>query len=113
MATKKKETPATVYHDVFKGPNVVIETDRIKVARAAIRAYDHPIRQALLKMMNAAEVPVTEMYKKLKIEQSVCSQHLKILRDASLVETRREGKLIYYRLSESGLKDLKKVAAIY
>ena len=40
-----------------------------------------------------------EIYNTLKLEQSITSQHLRILRLAGLVETEREGKFIYYRVN--------------
>ena len=39
---------------------------------------------------------VTEIYVKLRLEQSVASQHLAILRRAGVVVTERDGKFIYY-----------------
>ena len=35
----------------------------------------------------------------MRLEQSITSQHLRILRNADLVNTRREGKFIYYSLN--------------
>ena len=41
---------------------------------------------------------------KLRIEQSVASQHLAILRRADIVNTTRDGKFIYYTLNEEKLR---------
>ena len=41
-------------------------------------------------------ITVTEIYVKLRLEQSVASQHLAILRKAGFVKTKRDGKFIYY-----------------
>jgi DNA-binding transcriptional ArsR family regulator len=40
-------------------------------------------------------IKVTDIYKKLKIEQSVASQQLAILREGRFVNTERDGKIIY------------------
>ncbi len=42
---------------------------------------------------------VTEIYVKLRLEQSVASQHLAILRRAGIVVTQRDGKFIYYAVN--------------
>ncbi|HEU4609081.1 MAG TPA: ArsR family transcriptional regulator, partial [Chitinophagaceae bacterium] len=44
---------------------------------------------------------VTEIYIRLRLEQSVASQHLAILRRAGIVRTDRDGKFIYYSVNTS------------
>ncbi len=44
-------------------------------------------------------VCVNQIYGGLAIEQSVTSQHLRILRQSKLVNTKREGKFVYYSLN--------------
>ena len=46
---------------------------------------------------------VTDIYIKLRLEQSVASQHLAILRRAGVVATDRQGKFIYYSLDKERL----------
>ena len=54
------------------------------------------------------KVTVTEIYVKLRLEQSVASQHLAILRRASIVTTIREGKFIYYAVDYNRLEQINK-----
>ena len=42
-------------------------------------------------------VHVNKIYNTLGLEQSITSQHLRILRNADLVKTKREGKFIFIR----------------
>jgi DNA-binding transcriptional ArsR family regulator len=49
---------------------------------------------------------VTEIYVKLRLEQSVASQHLAILRKAGYVNTTRDGKFIYYSVSLERLAEV-------
>jgi len=58
--------------------------------------------------MNIKKVTVTEIYVKLRLEQSVASQHLAILRRASIVTTIREGKFIYYAVDYNRLEQINK-----
>lgn len=86
---------------------VKIDLLRTKKAALVLRAINHKLRQQILKYIDDKEVTaVTEIYVKLKIEQSVASQHLAILRRAGLVTTRRDGKFIYYTVNYTGLQEM-------
>jgi len=109
MSTKKT-VPSVNTHTDEKGNKVKLNVNKVNGLRKLCRAYDHPLRQKLLAHMNGGEATVTELYKRLRIEQSVCSQHLRILRDAYLVKTRRDGKEIYYSVSANGMATLNSAA---
>ena len=49
---------------------------------------------------------VTELYVKLRLEQSVASQHLAILRKAGFVTTDRDGKFIYYSVNANRIQEV-------
>jgi DNA-binding transcriptional ArsR family regulator len=49
---------------------------------------------------------VTDIYIRLRLEQSVASQHLAILRRAGVVTTKRQGKFIYYSLNKNRLTQI-------
>jgi ArsR family transcriptional regulator len=53
-------------------------------------------------------INVNKIYNTLKLEQSITSQHLKILRLAGIVETHREGKFIHYSINYSKVKGVLK-----
>ncbi|HRG90293.1 MAG TPA: metalloregulator ArsR/SmtB family transcription factor [Chitinophagales bacterium] len=98
MTPKKSITPKKPA--VAKTP-VVKETIR-KIERAAfiIRAVQNADRQRILRhILTNKESVVSQLCSKLKVEQSIMSQHLAILRTANLVSTRREGKYIYYTVT--------------
>jgi DNA-binding transcriptional ArsR family regulator len=44
-------------------------------------------------------IKVTDIYKKLNIEQVAASQQLAILRESRFVSTKRDGHIIYYSLN--------------
>ncbi len=74
---------------------------RIKKAALVLRALNHKLRQQIIKTINEHKrITVTELYVKLRLEQSVASQHLAILRKADIVSTVREGKFIFYTINE-------------
>lgn len=82
--------------------------NRVKNAKAVLRALDHKLRRSILETIQDAKgkITVTEIYKKLFLEQSVASQHLGILRRAGAVTTQREGKFIYYSVNETALSTI-------
>ncbi len=82
-----------------KEENHNYELDYLAVKKAALifRALNHKLRQQMLELIHeSGRMTVTEIYVKLRLEQSVTSQHLAILRRAGFVETIREGKFIRY-----------------
>lgn len=72
-----------------------------------LRAINHDLRKDMVRLLSEAErMNVTDIYVKLRLEQSVASQHLAILRRAGIVDTERQGKYIYYALNRERLKEI-------
>ncbi len=79
----------------------------VKKASAILRAINHKLRQGIIKLLEEKDkMTVTEIYVKMRIEQSVASQHLAILRRADFVNTVRDGKNIYYTLNLKRLEEI-------
>ena len=55
-------------------------------------------------------IKVTQLYIKLRLDQSVASQHLAILRKAGIVSTERDGKYIYHTLNYSRISAINELA---
>ncbi|MEO5947700.1 MAG: metalloregulator ArsR/SmtB family transcription factor [Chitinophagaceae bacterium] len=84
-----------------------IEVLRIKKTALILRAINHKLRQQILKLIEEqGKITVTELYLTLRLEQSVASQHLAILRKAGFVNTSRDGKFIYYSVNHDRLEEL-------
>ncbi len=77
----------------------------IKKAALVLRALNHKLRQQVIKTIyENKRLTVTELYVKLRLEQSVASQHLAILRKAGIVSTERDGKFIFYTINSSRIE---------
>ncbi len=63
-----------------------------------LKAISHPTRLAVLEILRDGEQCVCHMEAMLGIRQSSISQQLMILREAGLVEVRRDGNNMYYRV---------------
>lgn len=73
----------------------------VKKTSIVLRSLNHKLRQQIIKVIHESnKLTVTEIYVKLRLEQSVASQHLAILRRAGIVSTKREGKFIYYTINK-------------
>ena len=89
------------------GTSLKVDLLNVKKAALILRAVNHKLRQQILKLIDEhGRMTVTEIYVKLRLEQSVASQHLAILRKAGFVKTDRDGKFIYYSVNMDRLKEL-------
>jgi DNA-binding transcriptional ArsR family regulator len=70
-------------------------------------ALGEPVRRLILELLSGGEQPVgplvTALQSRMRISQPAVSQHLKVLRDASLVSVRASGTRRLYALDRAGL----------
>jgi ArsR family transcriptional regulator, arsenate/arsenite/antimonite-responsive transcriptional repressor len=70
---------------------------------ASFHALSDPLRLKILELLRERELCVCELCDLLHVPQSKLSFHLKALRIGELVQTRQDGRWIYYRLNLSQL----------
>ena len=81
----------------------------IKKSSLVLRALNHKLRQQIIKIIaNNEQTNVTDLYVQLRIEQSVASQHLAILRKVQILITERKGKMIFYKINHDRIVAIKK-----
>ena len=74
------------------GSILKLDLVNLKKASLVLRSVNHKLRQQILKLRDAhGKMTVPEIYVKLRLEHSVASQHLAILRKAGFVTTERDG----------------------
>ncbi len=106
MRKQKNETV------ILKKGNSEIQLDYAELRKAVLvlRAVNHKLRQSMIDLLEENErMTVTDIYIKLRLEQSVASQHLAILRRAGVVATERQGKFIYYSLDAGRLSQISRL----
>jgi DNA-binding transcriptional ArsR family regulator len=74
--------------------------------QAVFQALSDPSRRAIFERLTRGEAPVKELTARFDISQPAVSQHLAALKGAGLVQERKEGRLVYYRVRPQGLKPL-------
>ena len=88
-----------------------LEELQMKKGALILRAINHPLRQQMILLLHQnSQMTVTALFVKLRLEQSVASQHLAILRKANFVSTKREGKFIYYSVNYQRLEQVHAIA---
>ncbi len=88
--------------------------DKLEISAELLRALSHPVRLKILSFISKnKEVNVNTIYRELKLEQSITSQHLKILRDNDLVTSAREGKMVFYTIEFPKIKAIQELLATY
>ncbi len=70
------------------------------------KAVGHPARLAILDVLRDGEACVCHMEAALGYRQAYISQHLMVLRDAGLVQDRRDGWNIFYSVTNPGVFDV-------
>ena len=81
-----------------------------KNATARFKALGHPVRLQILDMLRSGEVCVCHMETALGKRQAYISQQLMVLRDAGLVESRRDGLSVFYRVIDDVIFDVLEAA---
>ena len=83
--------------------------DKTLLERTApsLKAIAHPVRLAMIDLLkDGKRLNVTQIYMALGLEQAVASQHLSILKEKDILDSKRQGKHSYYFLKHSCVVDV-------
>lgn len=84
----------------MKTTKVSLNPERVNTAWAIAHALAHPLRLQILEYIDRmGKTNVNNIYRSLQIEQSITSQHLRILRDAEIVYNEKDGKFVHYAIN--------------
>jgi ArsR family transcriptional regulator len=79
---------------------------------AIFKALAHPIRLKIVKTLFEKELCVCELNNDVEFTQSNLSQHLKLLKDANILNQRKEGLKVFYSIKNESVKQLIKIVDI-
>jgi DNA-binding transcriptional ArsR family regulator len=74
-------------------------TDLYKMKAQLCKTFADPTRLMIIQELRENEKSVSDLQTALDIPQAAVSRHLALLRERGVVQTRREGTTIFYRLS--------------
>lgn len=79
---------------------VTFQNEKLQESSELMRALAHPLRIKILGFIDKhGTINVNKIYNTLKIEQSITSQHLRIMRSAGVLKADRDGKFIHYTIN--------------
>jgi ArsR family transcriptional regulator len=88
-----------------------VRSDPVYVVKAQLfRVLGHPVRIRILELLGEGERTVGDLQAQLELDSSGTSQHLSALRQQGLLEARREGTSVYYRIKDPRVSHLLAVA---
>ena len=83
----------------MKKTKVTIDNEKLQISTEILRALAHPLRLKILEFIDKYQnINVNKIYNTLKIEQSITSQHLRILRKSGVVMIEKTGKYVHYNI---------------
>lgn len=94
---------------MYTHPVPATDLDLTRAARL-FHALSDATRLRVLDMLRGGERCVCELQDELEAAQSRLSFHLRVLKDAGLVEDRREGRWAYYRIATAALGEVHDLA---
>ena len=111
MENKVRITQAPVHPDIVKkvAADMPDEDDLIDVAEL-FKAFSDPTRARIICALTRSELCVGDLAVLLDMNQSAVSHQLRILKQARLVKTRRDGKVRYYSLDDGHVEKIFQVA---
>ena len=91
----------------YEMEKIELTPENLEKASGMLKAIAHPVRIAIIGCLeDGQKLTVTEIHRKLGLEQAAASHHLGILRDKGVLTSKRDGKNIYYFLKHDTLKVL-------
>jgi DNA-binding transcriptional ArsR family regulator len=88
-------------------PKFPVENKVMPAARSVYEAISHPVRRRILDRLSKGSAPVHEIVRQFDMTQQGVSKHLRILSEAGLTRSRREGQENIYFLNAAPLNDVR------
>ncbi len=82
-------------------PGLMTRDEDIDRASRSLKAMSHPLRLKILCTLGDKEISVQDIVEQVGTSQSNISQHLAILRDKGILDSRKDANRVYYRVGDS------------
>lgn len=83
---------------------VRLEKKKLEKTAYVLKCVAHPVRISIIDLLEQeSQLSVSQLQEVLQIEQSLLSHHLTNMRDKGIVETRRQGKNVFYFLTDTSI----------
>jgi DNA-binding transcriptional ArsR family regulator len=109
MAPRRRQSDAPP--PLLDGSATHVRSDPVYVLKAQLfRVLGHPVRIRMLELLLDGERTVGDLQAALSLDSSGTSQHLAALRQQGVLESRRAGTSVYYRIRDPRVSQLMAVA---
>ncbi|HUP30596.1 MAG TPA: metalloregulator ArsR/SmtB family transcription factor [Usitatibacter sp.] len=98
MPRRKPASTKAISDDIF---DLIGRSENINEASAAMQAMAHPLRLKILCLVGNQELSVLEIVDAVGTTQSNISQHLAVLRDHGILQSRKDANKVFYRIEDS------------
>ncbi len=85
---------------------VWISLEAMADAAECLKTLAHPHRLRMVEMLLAGEYTVGELAEACGIPSHMASEHLRLMKDRGLLDSDKDGRQVYYRIAEDGLKGI-------
>lgn len=95
-----------VFHKDMDAKDLDLLMEQARKASDLLKALSHEVRLVILCLLSEGEKSVSELEEILTMPQAAVSQQLARLRLEGLVQSRREGRMIYYCLMDDEVSSI-------
>lgn len=82
------------------------DMDALRHAAECLRTLAHPHRLRMIQMLLQGEYTVGELAEACEIPSPMASEHLRLMQHCRFLDSRKEGRKVYYRVIEPHLKNI-------
>jgi ArsR family transcriptional regulator len=80
-----------------------MDNDTVESVAEVLKAVGHPVRLAIIELLEHGEKCVGDIVKALGVKQAITSQHLNLMKDKRVLAARRQGARVYYRIENKNV----------
>lgn len=84
----------------------LLSLELMEMAAECLRTIAHPQRLRIIEILLDHEESVGELARACELPSHMVSEHLRILKDRGFVASRREGRMVFYRIAEPALASI-------
>ncbi|MGE4619808.1 MAG: metalloregulator ArsR/SmtB family transcription factor [Planctomycetota bacterium] len=79
------------------------DSQHLEKASDCLRTIAHPVRLRMVQLLMRGRYSVGELASSCKVQNHMASEHLRLMQRAGLLKSQRDGRKIYYSVSQKGL----------
>ena len=105
----------TLIHEdnVKKAINALPDEELIADLSDMFKIFGDQTRVKILMALESGELCVCDIAAVMNMSQSAISHQLRVLKQSNIVKTRREGKVVYYSISDDHVKEIFDIAMVH